>query len=102
MTQVRLTNVALVKMKKHGFRFEVACYKNKVVNYRNKVETNLDEVLQIRNVFQNVSKVCAWEQQFLVLRVARVPWPSRHGAFTPLSGYRCGCPVVDLRRTRAW
>ncbi len=57
VTQVRLTNVALVKMKKCGIRFEIACYKNKVVNYRNKVETNLDEVLQIRNVFQNVSKV---------------------------------------------
>ncbi len=59
MTQVRLTNVAIVKMKRCGFRFEIACYKNKVVNWRNKVETSLDEVLQIHNVFENVSKVRA-------------------------------------------
>lgn len=57
VTQVRLTNVAIVKMKKLGLRFEVACYKNKVVNWRNGVETDLDEVLQIRSVFENVSKV---------------------------------------------
>lgn len=59
VTQVRLTNVAIVKIKKAGHRFEVACYKNKVVNWRNGVETDLDEVLQIRSVFENVSKVCA-------------------------------------------
>ena len=57
VSQVRLTNVAIVKMKKNGHRFEIACYKNKVVNWRNKVETDLDEVLQIRSVFENVSKV---------------------------------------------
>ncbi len=57
VSQVRLTNVAMVKMRKHGLRFEIACYKNKVVNWRNGVETDLDEVLQIRSVFENVSKV---------------------------------------------
>ena len=35
--QKRLTNVALVKYKKHGKRFEIACYRNKVVNWRNGV-----------------------------------------------------------------
>ncbi|CAK4079365.1 unnamed protein product [Aphanomyces euteiches] len=54
--QKRLTNVAIVKLKKGGCRFEVACYKNKVVNWRNKVETNFDEVLQSDGVFENVSK----------------------------------------------
>ena len=29
-----LTNVAVVKMKKCGKRFELACYKNKVVSWR--------------------------------------------------------------------
>jgi ribosome maturation protein SDO1 len=43
VNQVRLTNVAIVKIKKSGKRFEIACYKNKVVNWRNKVETDLDE-----------------------------------------------------------
>jgi ribosome maturation protein SDO1 len=33
--QKRLTNIAVVRMKKHGKRFEIACYKNKVLNWRN-------------------------------------------------------------------
>jgi len=56
VNQVRLTNVAIVRLKRCGKRFEVACYKNKVMNWRNKVETNIDEVLQIDSVFRNVSK----------------------------------------------
>lgn len=54
--QIRLTNVAIVRMKRGGKRFEVACYKNKVVSWRNKTETDLDEVMQTVNVFTNVSK----------------------------------------------
>lgn len=54
--QIRLTNVAVVRMKRGGKRFEVACYKNKVVSWRNKTETDLDEVMQTVNVFTNVSK----------------------------------------------
>ena len=37
-------------------RFEIACYKNKVLEYRSGVETDLDNVLQIPSVFLNVSK----------------------------------------------
>jgi len=51
-----LTNVAVVRMKKGGKRFEIACYKNKVLNWRNKVEKDIDEVLQAHTVFTNVSK----------------------------------------------
>uniref|UniRef100_A0A0N5AF37 Ribosome maturation protein SBDS n=1 Tax=Syphacia muris TaxID=451379 RepID=A0A0N5AF37_9BILA len=51
-----LTNVAVVRMKKCGKRFEIACYKNKVFNWRNKTEKNIDEVLQTEAVFSNVSK----------------------------------------------
>lgn len=54
---MRLTNVAVVRLTKTGKRFEIACYRNKVVNWRNRVETDLDEVLQIESVFENVSKV---------------------------------------------
>lgn len=32
--QIRLTNVAIVRQKKRGKRFEIACYKNKVVSWR--------------------------------------------------------------------
>ena len=45
VNQIRLTNVAIVRLKKGGKRFELACYKNKVANWRNKVESNLNEVL---------------------------------------------------------
>lgn len=52
----RLTNVSIVRLKKGGKRFEIACYKNKVQEWRSGVETDLDDVLQIANVFMNVSK----------------------------------------------
>ncbi|KAL1302680.1 hypothetical protein AAFC00_003043 [Neodothiora populina] len=54
--QIKLTNVSLVRMKKGKKRFEIACYKNKVLEWRSGVETDLDNVLQIPNVFLNVSK----------------------------------------------
>ncbi|KAJ4373370.1 hypothetical protein N0V83_003665 [Neocucurbitaria cava] len=54
--QIRLTNVSLVRMKKGKKRFEIACYKNKVLEWRNKIEKDLSNVLQIENVFLNVSK----------------------------------------------
>eukprot|EP00741_Cyanophora_paradoxa_P001391 tig00000488_g1346.t1 len=54
--QKRLTNVAVVRLKKGGKRFEIACYKNKVVSWRQGVEKDIDEVLQTHTVFINVSK----------------------------------------------
>jgi ribosome maturation protein SDO1 len=75
--QVRLTNVAIVRLKRGGKRFEVAAYKNKararegevapfcpltarppqqVMNWRSKVETDINEVLQVPTVFLNVPK----------------------------------------------
>ncbi|CAG9585201.1 unnamed protein product [Danaus chrysippus] len=54
--QIRLTNVAIVRLKKGGKRFEIACYRNKVVSWRNKLEKDIDEVLQTHTVFINVSK----------------------------------------------
>lgn len=63
--QIKLTNVSVVRLRKGGKRFEVACYKNKVVDWRNGTETNLDEVVQIENVFTNVSKGAAAPQEDL-------------------------------------
>ncbi|KAJ4965089.1 hypothetical protein NE237_016938 [Protea cynaroides] len=54
--QKRLTNVAVVRLKKRGMRFEIACYKNKVLSWRSGVEKDLDEVLQSQTVYSNVSK----------------------------------------------
>lgn len=56
VNQVRLTNVAIVRMKKGGKRFELACYKNKVMDWRSEIEKDIDEVLQSDRVFANVSK----------------------------------------------
>ncbi|KAK3313492.1 Shwachman-Bodian-diamond syndrome protein [Apodospora peruviana] len=54
--QIKLTNVSLVRLKKNKKRFEIACYKNKVLEWRSGIETDLDNVLQIPSVFLNVSK----------------------------------------------
>ena len=54
--QKLLTNVAVVRIKKAGKRFEIACYKNKVLGWRQGIEKDLDEVLQSPTVFVNVSK----------------------------------------------
>ncbi|KAK9735050.1 hypothetical protein RND81_04G180500 [Saponaria officinalis] len=54
--QKRLTNVAVVRLKKHGTRFEIACFKNKVLSWRSAVEKDIDEVLQSHTVYTNVSK----------------------------------------------
>lgn len=64
--QIRLTNVAVVRMKKGGKRFEIACYKNKVVSWRKNVEKDIDEVLQIHSVFTNVSKGAVAKREDLV------------------------------------
>lgn len=56
VNQVRLTNVAYVRLNKGGKRFEIACYRNKVSSWRYRIETDISEVLQIDTVFNNVSK----------------------------------------------
>jgi ribosome maturation protein SDO1 len=53
---IKLTNASVVRQKKAGKRFEIVCYKNKVKDWRAGNEKDLDEVLQISQVFTNVSK----------------------------------------------
>lgn len=55
-SQIKLTNVSVVRMKKGKKRFELACYQNKVHDFKSGVEKNIDDVLQIPQVFTNVSK----------------------------------------------
>ncbi|BEI85153.1 hypothetical protein CcaverHIS002_0505540 [Cutaneotrichosporon cavernicola] len=55
-THIKLTNVSIVRIKKGGKRFEIACYKNKVNEFRSGVEKDLSEVLQIEQIFTNVPK----------------------------------------------
>ncbi|GBF92371.1 hypothetical protein Rsub_05573 [Raphidocelis subcapitata] len=54
--QKRLTNIAVVRLKKAGKRFEIACYRNKINDWRAGIEKDLDEVLQTTTVFANVGK----------------------------------------------
>ena len=54
--QERHTNIAIVRLKKGGKKFEVAAYPNKVLSWRQGIETDLDEVLQVITVFENVSR----------------------------------------------
>jgi ribosome maturation protein SDO1 len=56
VNQVRFTNVAVVRLQRSGKRFEIACYKNKVIEWRKKITTDLDEVLQTPTIFTNVGK----------------------------------------------
>lgn len=65
ITQVRLTNVAVVRLKRRGKRFELACYKNKVLSWREGNEKDLDEVLQTTSIFTNVSKGILTKQKDL-------------------------------------
>ena len=51
-----LTNVAIVRLKKQKRNLELACYRNKVINWRNKQEDDLNEVLQIDQIFADVAK----------------------------------------------
>lgn len=60
VNQVRLTNVAVVRLRHKGKRYELACYKNKVLDWREGLygllrEKDLDEVLQIHEVYYNVA-----------------------------------------------
>jgi ribosome maturation protein SDO1 len=56
VSQVQLTNVAIVRLKKNGLRFEIACYPNKVSSWRDGVEKDVNEVLQSKDIFNNVQK----------------------------------------------
>lgn len=56
VTQVLFTNVVYVRMKIKGKRYEIVAYPNKVQEWRNGVETDLDEVLQVHTVFTNASR----------------------------------------------
>lgn len=54
--RVKLTNVSVVRLKRGGKRFELACYKNKVTDYRSGSCRSLSDVLQIDQIFANVHK----------------------------------------------
>ena len=58
--QKKHTNIAIVshdaKLDRKKYHFEIACYKNKVVDLRKGAETDLAEVLQTDEVFASVAR----------------------------------------------
>jgi len=54
--QVKLTNIALMKYKVGNKKFEIACYRNKAIDYRKGIETDLDEVLQSVVIYSNAQQ----------------------------------------------
>jgi ribosome maturation protein SDO1 len=47
MSKITMTNVATIRYKINNRQFEIACYRNKALNWRNGLEEDLAEVLQI-------------------------------------------------------
>ena len=56
--QKRLTNVAIVRIKKAGKRFEVACYPNKVTAWRDKMYVCCCTTIDHSSSFTNSSSLC--------------------------------------------
>jgi ribosome maturation protein SDO1 len=52
---VKMTNVAFIKYRINNRYFEVACYRNKAVNWRNGLEKDIGEVLQSNEIFENAN-----------------------------------------------
>jgi ribosome maturation protein SDO1 len=61
VNRVTLTNVAIVRLKRNGKRYEVACYANKISQYRQGIET-LEETLQTTHIFENVAKATLYRK----------------------------------------
>ena len=56
VNQKKFTNVAVVRLKRQRKTFEIACYPGKVADFRSKLETDLDEVIQTDRVFADVER----------------------------------------------
>ncbi|ETV92667.1 SBDS family rRNA metabolism protein, variant 1 [Aphanomyces invadans] len=56
LSQARLEHVDVVRLKKGECRFEVACFKNKLMQWRRGNDMNLEDILQSHEIFDNVSR----------------------------------------------
>ena len=55
LTNIKMTNVAIIRYKINSRMFEIACYRNKALNWRNGVEDDVSEVLQTEEIYENAS-----------------------------------------------
>lgn len=53
---IKLANVSQVRIKKGKKKYEIVCYPNKVQDWRKGIEKDIDEVVQVPQVFTNVGK----------------------------------------------
>ena len=60
VNQVRLTNVAMVRMHRGGKRFEIACYRNKVLSWRQGVRTCSSRVVWVSKMWLRVRVGRRW------------------------------------------
>eukprot|EP00668_Euglena_longa_P029551 GGOE01036904.1.p1 GENE.GGOE01036904.1~~GGOE01036904.1.p1 ORF type:complete len:563 (+),score=149.79 GGOE01036904.1:38-1726(+) len=56
LNQRRHDNISIVSMERGGKHFEVACYRNKVTDWKTGAEKDLSNVIQVERVFVNVKK----------------------------------------------
>ena len=50
-----MTNVSFIRYRIANKKFEIACYRNKVIDWRNGIEKDLGEVLQTYEIYANAS-----------------------------------------------
>lgn len=67
-----MTNVAFIKYKVGTHKYEIACYKNKAINWRNGVEKDIDEVLQSGEIYSNASHGTAAKKSDLQLSFGEI------------------------------
>ena len=92
--QKRLTNICIVRHKRCGKRFEVAAYRNTVVAWRNGAEKDIDEVLQIEEVFTNTSRGVVAKAKDLVAAFGTVFYvPGNHDLWVKGRGLSGGLHV---------
>ena len=56
INQKKFTNVAVVRLKRQRKTFEIACYPGKITDWRNKTETDINEVIQTDRIFSDVER----------------------------------------------
>lgn len=69
---MKFVNVAVCRLKTHGKVFCIATYPNTVASWRNKTETNINDVLQTEEIYENLSKAKVAKQADLQKAFATV------------------------------
>ncbi|MES1910118.1 MAG: hypothetical protein MHM6MM_002773 [Cercozoa sp. M6MM] len=55
-TRQQFVNVSIVRLRRNGVKLELACYPNKVMDYRKGKEDDIDEVVHTHSIFLDVKR----------------------------------------------